>query len=225
MTSINDLIQTLPSKNKEHQMRVAFIRTLTDWHGQEPDALIIREFAVGHGLGYADIAVINDTIHGYELKTASDNLGRLPIQIAYYNRVFGHCTLVCDRRHMEKARAMIPEWWGLVSADERAGVFTFTEICIALANPIRVIEDETHLLWHDECVTLLDRFDKGHKLKWKARRVLYARLLETVPVTLLRAEITCVLRARTQWKPYTVGERTRRENIEAIGQGSPHANR
>ncbi|EMS0078485.1 sce7726 family protein, partial [Escherichia coli] len=47
-------------------------------HHKDPDTLIIDEFTMNLGASRADIAVINGLIHGYELKSKSDNLLRLP---------------------------------------------------------------------------------------------------------------------------------------------------
>lgn len=192
------------AKAKERQLREAFIRKLCEWHAKSPDTLILPEFAVGHGAGFADIALVNEALHGFELKTVADNLGRLPIQIAYHRRVFQYSTLVCDHKHVAKARELLPRHWGLVCADENEGVISFTEIHFALTNTERVVEYETHLLWRAECLAILDRFDSGHKLKWRTRDVLYARLLETLPVTLLQKEIVKTIRAREQWREYTL---------------------
>ncbi len=195
----------LSTKAREHRLRVAFTATLLQWYSQYPDALIVPEFSVSHGGGYADIAVVtHDGIHGIELKTRTDNLGRLESQVQYYNRYFQRSTLVCDRKHVEKAKELLPSCWGLVCADETDTGFVFEEMAIARPNPRQVIASEINLLWRGECIALLDRWQQGHKLKWKSRNLLYARLLEILPETLLRSEIIRILRAREHWRHRTV---------------------
>ncbi|WP_142890583.1 sce7726 family protein, partial [Klebsiella pneumoniae] len=56
-------------------------------HHKDPDTLIIDEFVMNLGASRADITVINGLMHGYELKSKSDNLLRLPAQVEFYSSI------------------------------------------------------------------------------------------------------------------------------------------
>jgi hypothetical protein len=46
--------------------------------------LVIDELGLAHAKSRVDVAVINGSLHGYEIKSAQDSLTRLPAQIATY---------------------------------------------------------------------------------------------------------------------------------------------
>jgi hypothetical protein len=63
--------------------------------------LIVEEF--GCNAARADVAVINGSLHAFEIKSDSDSLERLPGQIEAYRGVFEYVTLICGRRLIERA--------------------------------------------------------------------------------------------------------------------------
>ena len=48
--------------------------------GENPNSRVVDELELLRGVVRVDVAVISDTLHGYEIKSASDNLIRLPNQ-------------------------------------------------------------------------------------------------------------------------------------------------
>ncbi len=82
---------------------------------------IIEEFGSCQGNARVDVAVINGSIHGYEIKSEKDTLKRPPIQKEYYNRTLDFVTLVCEETHLEKAEQIIPNWWGIYKIKMREG--------------------------------------------------------------------------------------------------------
>ena len=79
-------------------------------------AEIFEELGVRHGAARIDIAVINGFMHGYEIKSDSDTLERLPGQMNEFNAVFDKMTLVVGKRHLYDAINIIPDWWGIIVA-------------------------------------------------------------------------------------------------------------
>ncbi len=59
-----------------------------------------------------DVAVLNGTLAGYELKSAHDTLQRLPVQVDVYSKVLDMATVVLAERHLQRALPMLPAWWG-----------------------------------------------------------------------------------------------------------------
>ena len=78
-------------------------RYLNDTHSR-----VVDELAICMGEARIDMAVINGKLSGYEIKSESDTLIRLPKQADVYARVFDELTLVMDRRHSEGALKMLP---------------------------------------------------------------------------------------------------------------------
>jgi hypothetical protein len=63
-----------------------------------------------------DVAVLNGHLAGYELKSERDTLRRLPARVQVYSGVLDWATLVVAERHVEHARPLLPDWWGILIA-------------------------------------------------------------------------------------------------------------
>src|SRR5690554_5074540 len=77
------------------------------------NTVIVDELPICWGDSRIDIAVINRSLHGYEIKSDRDTLDRLPRQIELNNKIFDYITLICSCRLVANARKRIPEWWGI----------------------------------------------------------------------------------------------------------------
>jgi hypothetical protein len=97
----------------DRELRAAVKRTVLSRYAARPGTLVFEELGLSHGSGRIDLAVVNGTIHGFELKSDLDNLNRLPQQIQIYNSVLDKVTLIVGRRHVDAAVALVPEWWGV----------------------------------------------------------------------------------------------------------------
>jgi hypothetical protein len=94
-----------------------------------PGTLVFEELGLRHGSGRIDLAVVNGTIHGFELKSDLDSLVRLPRQIQIYNSVLDKVTLIVRRRHVDEACELVPAWWGVkVATIGKRGGIRFSEL-------------------------------------------------------------------------------------------------
>src|SRR5258708_25750888 len=84
-------------------IRTALLEELWETHRQEPEVRIIEELGITHGATRVDIAVVNGSIHGYELKNELATLRRLPQQMRIYNSLLDQVTLVVERNHLFEA--------------------------------------------------------------------------------------------------------------------------
>jgi hypothetical protein len=66
----------------------------------DSETLIIHELSVCSGNARIDLAVVNGKLHGYEIKSDSDTLKRLPAQSEVYNAVFDQVTIVVGEHHL-----------------------------------------------------------------------------------------------------------------------------
>ncbi|EPN9527828.1 sce7726 family protein [Cronobacter malonaticus] len=170
-------------------------------HHKDPDTLVIDEFTINLGAGRADIAVINGLMHGYELKSKSDNLLRLPAQIEHYSSVMDKVTLVVSECHAESALNIIPIWWGVKIAKQglRNGIHLQT-VRTDKRNPNIDKLSLSMLLWKDELLSILKGLGQERGLKSKPRKYLWALLADTLPTDELRAFVRATLKARKDWR-------------------------
>ena len=82
------------AKMLDRDVRLAVLNKVLKEHINDTSTLVIEEMGVNHGRNRVDIAVINGEIHGYELKSDSDNLLRLPKQAEAYSNIMDKVTLV-----------------------------------------------------------------------------------------------------------------------------------
>src|SRR5216683_3218702 len=169
-------------------------------HRDDPETLVIEELGLNHGATRVDVAVVNGELHGFELKSARDTLGRLPLQVTTYNRVFDRVTLVAALRHLEKASQMIPSWWGLMGvrgSDEQLELVTLRAPGL---NPAADAFAIAQLLWRQEALELLESRGLASGLRGASRRSLYEKLATMVPFDELKLAVRASLKLRKSWR-------------------------
>jgi len=191
----------------DHDIRNALKRLLDRRFASDPETLIVNELGVSHGAARIDVAVVNGAIHGYELKSDSDTLARLPSQVQVFSSVLDYITLVVGRRHLHKAAKMVPAWWGirLAAKGPRRGV-AFCDIRRPRRNPSPDMLAVAKLLWRQEALSILSEMGASDGFRSKPRAAIYARLVEVMSPTTLRAKVRSQLRCRASWR---LGERQR----------------
>ena len=170
-------------------------------HLADPDTLVVDELGLLNGGARVDIAVVNGTVHGYELKSASDTLARLPKQIAAYCAVLDYVTLVVAANHANAALEVVPDWWGiLIATMNTAGEVELKAQRSARENPSVDPKALARLLWRDEALEELERRGLADGVRSKPRREVYAKLTATVPLSDLRAVVRRQLKRREGWR-------------------------
>lgn len=175
-------------------------KVLKEHHG-DANTLVLDELGLRHGCCRVDIAVVNGYLHGYEIKSDADTLDRLPGQVAVYNAVLDRSTLVVGEKHVQKAKAKIPDWWGIkvVIGGPRGGV-AFNTIRQPKLNAAIDAVALAELLWRPEAVEILQGLGTPMTMLRKPRAVLYKYLAEVVELNELRALIRQRLKARANWR-------------------------
>ncbi len=164
--------------------------------------MIIEELGLCRGTVRVDIAVVNGTLKGYEIKSARDTLTRLSAQATAYNRIFDTMSIVVAERHLRAAAAIIPEWWGIqvATTHEAASSLMIEHLRGELPNTAVDPESLVQLLWRDEVLSLLDQRNAARSLKNKPRRVLWEALAKTVPLSELKDMVRDCLKSRSGWR-------------------------
>jgi hypothetical protein len=173
------------------------IRRLLD---KEPLSLVVDELGIMEGKYRIDVAVMNGRLHGYEIKSAADNLERLPNQQDCYSKLFDHMTLVADERHVAEAVRIIPPWWGLIAVSMRDGRPYLNEIWPSRLN-LKVDKLVVcQLLWREEALEILHSLGLDFGVRTKSRRLMWKRLADTLTLDQLRKLVYAKLKSRSNWR-------------------------
>lgn len=181
-------------------VRRALHETVLAHHRADPNTLVLDELGLNWGAIRVDVAVVNGSIHGYEIKSDSDTLDRLPEQAAMYGRVLDRVTLVAGR-HLAAAERQVPHWWGLCEAAEVApGQVKLRSVRRARTNRNLDLEAVAMLLWRDEALAILEETGCAAGLRGKPRRALYAALVDRLTASRLRSKVRQALKQRPSWR-------------------------
>lgn len=159
---------------------------------------IVSEMCLCLGATRVDVAVINGSLHGYEIKSDRDTLNRLPAQVELYNKVLDYSTIVCGPRYASKISDLVPDWWGVVevhAAEDDAVVLRSRRkprkngIC----DPLAIAQ----LLWRDEAAALL--IGRGETVKRRETRWNLWDRLATWPLRDLQLCVRSQLKVRPLW--------------------------
>ena len=167
---------------------------------QSSKARVVDEFQILRGQGRIDVALIDDALHGYEIKSASDSLERLPSQQAIYSKVFERITLVADERHVKEAVAMVPKHWGLIVVGMKNGKPYADTLWPARRNQDLDKLALAQLLWRDEALELMEYFDLSSGFKKANRKKLWQHISKCLSVEEIKAFVCFKLRSRQDWR-------------------------
>ena len=181
---------------RDIDVRAALRIRLQAEHANEPDTRLVEEMGVWSSTVRIDAAVINGQLAGFELKSDSDTLARLPYQRDIYNKVFDRVTLVVGAKHWERALPIIPDWWGVWVAKMKGETAVLVRKRPAKRNPDQDPFVLAQMLWKSEAVEVL----KAHGLArgWSSRSAIdiSKRLASELPIGKLRAHVRTALKVR-----------------------------
>ena len=85
---------------RDRDVRKALHHKVLKEHHGDTNTLVLDELGLRHGVARVDVAVVNGYLHGFEIKSDSDTLDRLPSQVTIYNAVLDRATLVVGEKHI-----------------------------------------------------------------------------------------------------------------------------
>lgn len=189
--SLAPKLTTRPSRDVE--VRDLLKRHLAAVHSGTP-TLILDELGLCEGDVRVDVVAINGELSGFEIKSPADTLARWPKQCRVYSKVVDRAWLVAPEKALAAAKA--PAWWGLiriVETRDRLGIRVQRE---AAPNPKPQPLAIAQLLWHAEALGVLERRGTARGVRSKRREFAWERLVETLTLDELRAEVRGALRER-----------------------------
>jgi len=177
-----------PPKNRRSSglqdvdIRPALRAYLLRRHATEVETVLIEELGLRRGKVRVDLAVVNGSLHGFEIKSDRDSLRRLSAQVDLYSQVLDRATLVVGERFAPQATSLVPTWWGVMRVSARERRPQFTTLRRARLNPQRDPRVLAELLWAEHALQLLEGREAARGLRGKARRFLWDRLCECFTV-------------------------------------------
>lgn len=191
----------MTAKSRDIDIRKTLHEILDVEFKDDPTTRIVDELALCQGEARVDVAVINGALHGYEIKSDSDTLERLPKQIEVYSRVLDKITIVTGKSHIQKVCNLIPYWWGIEEAEhisnEKVEIRTYRE---PLPNPTIDPYSVIQLLWRDEAVELLKSYNLARGFLTKPRQEIWKRAAENIPMDVLQQFVRRRLKTRCNWR-------------------------
>lgn len=189
-------------KMLDKDVRNAVKKKVIKQHLNDPSTLVVEELGLDFGRNRVDIAVVNGELHGYELKSDSDNLIRLPAQVLSYSAVMDKATLVVGEKHAKEAIDMIPNWWGIkiASMTNNGSISLLTERRNKKNRNILPLE-LVKLMWKDE---LLETLSTKIEIDWKIRKMkrndIYHLMIDTFSIDEIRDYVRLAMKSRTGWR-------------------------
>lgn len=185
---------------RDSEIRVALRDKLYSIHSDEPDTAIVDELSLSQGDARVDLAVVNGSFSGYEIKSDRDTLIRLPHQLAVYELCFNTITIVAGSSHMAACRDRVPGWWGIWEAVRQPDAIIALEERRQPVNNDRISPQEVvKLLWRSEVLEALTEL--GVEVRAKAtRRELWETLVASLSPKDLFRTVRDRLRARGDWR-------------------------
>jgi len=167
---------------RDIEIRKSLRERLADRHAREAGTRIVEELGLCQGVARVDLAVVNGRLHGYEIKSESDTLARLPAQVEAYGRALEYVTIVVSPSHAERVAALIPSWWGIMRAVKRADSVCLVESKRPRPNPAISPFALAQFLWRDEALQVLADHGLADGMRSKPRTALWQRLSTAVPL-------------------------------------------
>jgi len=152
---------------------------------------VVEELRLPIANARIDIAVINGALHGYEIKSASDTLRRIPHQIIAYEKVFDYLSVVTEKKYSDKLVSILPDWVGVILCNEETGIVTSQTLRNPTFNSNKQGAHIAKLLWRDELINVLTQ--KNIRFRKKDRNWL---LCETLAKELSSDTISAIVREK-----------------------------
>lgn len=167
---------------------------------RKPETIIKPEMQVGYGAAIIDIAVIENTFLGYEIKSEVDSLQRLKNQIETYDKLINKSYLVVCENHYKKAMMMIPDYWGIRVVTRTAQGIELQNIRVSSENPNKNTFALAQLLWRSEIIDLLTNIGEIKGLKQLPKFKLWHEICKHLDYKELEPIVINYLRQRDNWE-------------------------
>ena len=185
---------------RDIDIRQALLAEMQMRHSKEPGTRVVEELSLCQGVSRVDIAVVNGSLSGYEIKSEKDTLDRLPAQRDVYSLIFDYVTVVASRKHVSKVMEIVPDWWGIDIAESRGQKVELKKKRKARLNKEIQPQALVQLLWKDEALSILESKGLAVGYRSKSKKIIWSHLAENLTPTELRALVRQQLKVRANWR-------------------------
>ena len=194
---------------RDQDIRQILINELTAKFRNHKNTILVQELGLFQGKSRIDIAVINGSLYGYEIKSDSDNLLRLDNQLQAYSKVFDYLTLVVGSSHYTEIKKNIPAWCGLYIAKFSSNQIELKKIRSPKKNILVDAQAIVQLLWREEALNILKNSNLHKGLSKALRSKVWTRLITSTSLNDLKKIIRHALLSRNLWIEHTKDNSTR----------------
>jgi len=165
----------------------------------DTNSKVVEELNLPIAKARIDLAVINGHLHGFEIKSASDTLQRLPSQLIAYSKVFDYLSVITEDKYHHKLMSILPNWVGVYVCSEKNGQFIIRKEKAGTLNKEKDGFYIAKLLWREELIDVLNTFNIPFKKKdrnWILAEIVAANIKLPVLSDVVREK----LKKRIDWK-------------------------
>ena len=176
-------------------------RALRSYLRTQGESLIVEEMPICLGHTRVDLATVDQRLHGFEIKSQLDTLGRLQSQLNDYGTVFDEITLVIGPKHLTGVMNELPTWCGILLAHREEGEVRLEPFRRGGPNYHRDPLCLAQLLWREEALGVLTRHGHDRGVRSKPRAALWERLAERLALEDLAWEVREAMKLRGEtWR-------------------------
>ncbi len=137
---------------------------------------IIEEKTMGRSR--ADVLMVTeDAVYGIEIKSDADTYERLARQVRDYDRYFDYNIVVAGSSHGLHIREHVPEYWGVITAEQEGDAMDFYELRLPQRNPKSKLDKKLQLLWRPE-LSVLQEMNQMPRYKEKSKAFVQKQIAE-----------------------------------------------
>lgn len=187
---------------RDIDIRVKLKDTFLKKYIDDNNSRVVDELSVSYGHARVDIAVINGSFHGYEIKSDYDTLNRLPNQIETYSKTFDYLTIITGESHLSGVIEQAPTWCGIIVASQkkRKDGLKLKYFRQPLRNNLIDNLSLLQLLWREELITVLEILDIKKGLNGKSKPFLWNAVIDNCRPELISRIVREQLKSRVNWR-------------------------
>lgn len=183
---------------RDSDLRGSLHEWLSAKHAMQADTALIHELKMPRPSARIDVALVNGSMIGYEIKSDVDSLTRLPKQVVAFSALFDRVSLVTTERHLRKAREAVPPWWGIMTPKMRKGQWKLVESRRQRKNPRPLDAALLHVLNRGELIKILNHHGLARGRGKLRKAELVQTILREVTSKNLRDSARAILRDRPE---------------------------
>ena len=139
---------------------------------------ILEEKNTGNARADA-VMVLESVVCGIEIKSDADSYARLSSQVKNYDQYYDANFVVIGLTHLAHIREHVPEYWGIITAEDDHGIIDFYMERQPQPNPHMDPMKKLSLMWRPELNHLLQR-NQLPAYRQKSKQFVAEKLLATI---------------------------------------------